>query len=130
MTLEAPATKPLDSTTKTLALVPDPSSETPREAPDDATYGWEMFVAFFAAVLAITVAVCVLALIGSWWMLGIAVAAHVGITATMMHLVMGAFGADEHAYPDFHTAEAASRAAIAGRAPAAVVTRPRLAAEH
>ncbi|MDE3132940.1 MAG: hypothetical protein KGL15_02625 [Acidobacteriota bacterium] len=135
MTLEAPATKPLatkplDSATNPLALAPDPPAKAPRAAPDDATYGWEMFVAFIFAVLSITVAVCVLALVGSWWMLGVALAVDLGITATMMRLVLGAFGAEEHRYPDMHTAEAASRAAISARAPALPTARPRLAAGH
>ena len=83
------------------------------KAPDGATYGWEMFVAFIAAVVGLSVVVAVLALIGSWVMLGIAMAAHVGITGTMMKLVFGAFGSEDHAYPDMHQAEAASRAALA-----------------
>lgn len=128
MTFEAPATKPLASTT--LALAPDPLAEVPREAQGDPTYGWEMFAAFTCAALAVTFAVCVLALVGSWWMLGVAVAAHIGLTATMMWLVFTGFGASEHAYPDMHSAEAASRAAISARAGLAPRARSRLAVEH
>lgn len=98
----------------------------PIEAPNDATYGWEMFVAFCAAVVGISVVVAVLALAGSWVMLGIAMAVHVGVTATMMKLVLGAFGSEDHAYPDMRRAEAASRAAIsqhAGRRPAPLSRR-------
>lgn len=130
MTLEAPTDRPLDSPSNTLALVPDAPAQAPREAPGDAIYGWEMFTAFTAAVLAITVAVCVLTLVGSWWMLGVAVAAQFGVTGTMMRLIFGAFGSDEHAYPDMHAAEAVSRAAIAARAGAPPTARPRLAAGH
>lgn len=130
MTLEAPTTKPLHSTPNTLALVPDPPAPAPRAAPADATYGWEMFMAFTAAVLAITITVCVLTLVGSWWMLGVAVAAQFGVTGTMMRLIFGAFGSDEHAYPDKRRAEAVSRAAIFGPAAAAAPARPGLAAEH
>ena len=85
------------------------------EAPGDATYGWEMFVAFVAAVVGLSIVVAVLALVGSWWMLGVAMVAHVAVTATMMKLVLGALGSEEHAYPGAHQAEAASRAAIACR---------------
>ncbi|MDE3132367.1 MAG: hypothetical protein KGL16_14545 [Acidobacteriota bacterium] len=105
MTLEAPAAKSTAGATAP-----------PLEAPGDATYGWEMFVAFVAAVVGISIVVAVLALVGSWWMLGVAVAVHLGVTATMMRLVYGAFGSEEHAYPDMHTAEAASRAAISANA--------------
>lgn len=97
------------------------------EAPGDATYGWEMFVAFIAAVLAITITVAVLALVGSWWMLGVAMVVHVAVTATMMKLVLGALGSEEHAYPDARQAEAASRAAIAYRLSAPAGARQQLA---
>lgn len=80
---------------------------------DDIGYGWAMFTAFTGAVLGITFVVCVLALVGSWWMLGVAVLVHVVVTATMIRLVYGAFGAEVDAYPDMHRAEAVSRAAIA-----------------
>jgi len=72
-----------------------------------------MFVSFSAAVVGISLVVCVLALIGSWVMLGIVLGVHVTVTAVMMKLVLGAFGSEDHAYPDGHAAEAASRAAIA-----------------
>ena len=122
MTLEAPAAAPAADTP---ALAAD-LSPVPVAAPADATYGWEMFVAFVAAVLGISIVVAVLALVGSWWMLGIAMIVHVGITATMMRLVYGAFGSEAHQYPDGHTAEAVSRAAIFG-VPAASASQPQLA---
>ena len=106
------------------ALVAAPA---PLEAPNDAAYGWEMFVAFVAAVVGLSVLVAVLALIGSWVMLGIAMAVHVGVTATMMKLVLGAFGSEDHAYPDMRRAEAASRAAISSRRSTGSGARPRLA---
>lgn len=110
------------------ALAPAPASlEASLEAPNDATYGWEMFVAFVAAVVGISIVVAVLALIGSWVMLGIAMAVHVGVTATMMKLVLGAFGSEDHAYPDMHRAEAASRAAISSRRNSGRGARPQLA---
>jgi hypothetical protein len=87
-----------------------------------------MFVAYTAAVVGISVVVAVLALVGSWLMLGIALAVHITVTATMMKLVLRAFGSEEHAYPDMHRAEAASRAALALRARGPSSARPLLAA--
>ena len=108
MILEAPAAPAAEHVAASDAQPP-----TTVEAPAGATYGWMMFVAFSAAVVGISLVVCVLALIGSWVMLGIALAVHVTVTAAMMKLVLGAFGSEDHAYPDAHAAEAASRAAIA-----------------
>jgi hypothetical protein len=52
-------------------------------------------------VLIVTFAVCVLAVVGSWWMLGVAVAIHVSLTAIVLRVVYGAFetsvGPDEDA---------------------------------
>ncbi|MGH2863069.1 MAG: hypothetical protein ACRDLT_16435 [Solirubrobacteraceae bacterium] len=109
MTLEAAAITP--ATDVAVQLV-EPSCGTV-EAPADATYGWEMFVAFVAAVLGLSIAVAVLALVGSWWMLGIAVLAQLSVTVMMIRLVFGAFGSEDHAYPDGRRAEAVSRAALA-----------------
>jgi hypothetical protein len=67
---------------------------------DDSGYGMVMFFVFIAAVLGITFAVCVLAVVGSWWMLGAAMAAHVVVTTVVTRVVMGAFGPDAYAYPD------------------------------
>ncbi len=61
------------------------------EDPDDSSYGWVMLATFTSAVLAITFAVCVLALARSWWVLGIVIAAHVGVTAIVMKVIYGAF---------------------------------------
>lgn len=125
MTPETPAANPV--TRSPLIAAPVTKSA---EAPGDATYGWVMFVAFTAAVVGISVVVCVLALVGSWLMLGIAIAVHIGITATMMKLVLGAFGSEDHAYPDGHAAEVASRAALAaGRPPQPALTHGVLALE-
>jgi hypothetical protein len=121
MILEAPLA-PLTPDPAALAEVTSPGVI---EAPNDATYGWEMFVAFIAAVLGISIVVAVLALVGSWVLLGIAMAVHVGVTATMMKLVLGAFGSEDHAYPDMHQAEAASRAAILRQVNSPVAMRPR-----
>jgi hypothetical protein len=102
------------STPSAEAVAPKGDSAAPTiDAPAGATYGWEMFIAFAAAVVGISFVVCVLALNGSWVMLGVALVAHMAVTAAMMKLVLGAFGSEDHAYPDGHAAEAASRAALA-----------------
>lgn len=115
MTLEATVVTPATEAAAPVAVLsPDTIGlEGTDPAPGDATYGWEMFTAFVASVLGITIVVAVLALIGSWWMLGIAMVVHVSITATMMRLIYGAFGSKDHAYPDARQAEAVSRAALA-----------------
>ena len=59
---------------------------------DDSRYGLVMFVVFSAAVLFVTGAVALLALVGSWWMLGAAFAVHVGVTAVVMLVVLFALG--------------------------------------
>ncbi len=49
--------------------------------PDDTGIGLAMSVVFAFAILTVTGAVALLALVGSWWMLGIAFAAHAGMAA-------------------------------------------------
>ena len=51
---------------------------------DDSGGGLAMFVVFNAAVLIVTGAVTLLALVGGWWMLGLAFAVHVGMTAVVV----------------------------------------------
>lgn len=59
---------------------------------DDSGYGLVMFVVFAAAVLFVTGAVALLALVGSWWMLGAAFAAHAGTTTVVTFVVIHAMG--------------------------------------
>lgn len=108
--------------------VPAPTPAAP-EPPDDSAYGWKMFVAFCAAVVGISIVVAVLAIIGSWVMLGVAMLAHIVVTGMLMKLILGAFGAEEDAYPDMHRAEQASRAALARGATPPPVIQPRVAIE-
>src|SRR5579875_2945746 len=78
-----------------VATVTDPVDQTLAGLsvdPDDSGYGAVMFLVFTAAVLAVTLAVCVLAVVGSWWMLGVAVAIHVSVTAVVMWVIYRAFG--------------------------------------
>ena len=57
---------------------------------DDSGYGLAMFVIFSAAALIVTGAVALLALVGSWWMLGVAFAAHVAMTSVVTYAVLHA----------------------------------------
>jgi membrane protein implicated in regulation of membrane protease activity len=57
---------------------------------DDSGYGLAMFVIFSAAALIVTGAVALLALVSSWWMLGVAFAVHVGMTSVVTYAVLRA----------------------------------------
>ncbi len=59
-------------------------------ATDDSGYGLVMFAVFSAAVLFVTGAVALLALFGSWWMLGAAFAVHAATTAVVTYVVIHA----------------------------------------
>lgn len=68
---------------------PDPASE----PADDSGQGLAMFVIFTGAVLIVTGAVALLALVGSWWMLGVAFAVYLAMTVvvllTILHTMAG-----------------------------------------
>ena len=53
-------------------------------------YGLAMFLIFAAAALIVTGAVALLALVGSWWTLGVAFAVHVAMTALVTLTIVGA----------------------------------------
>lgn len=57
---------------------------------DDRGDGLAMFLIFTGAALIVTGAVAVLALVDSWWMLGIAFAVHVAMTAVVALTIVGA----------------------------------------
>ena len=97
---------------------------------DDAGYGWVMFFGFVVAVVAISLAVCVLALAPSWWVLGAAVATHLGVTASMMKIVLGAFGPESEAYPELARVEPAVGAGPSPRVTDLRKSRVSLAAHH
>lgn len=78
------------TTEKTASPAPAYTSPAPENDPDDSDYGWAMFVAFITAVLAITFAVGALALVQTWWMLGVVFGVDLLITALVFRLVMGA----------------------------------------
>ena len=72
---------------------PSPEAqETTLAGTDDSGYGLVMFVVFAAAVLFVTGVVALLALVGSWWMLGAAFAAHAGTTGVVTFVVIHAMG--------------------------------------
>ena len=77
---------------------PDPR-ETTSEGSDDSGYGLVMFVIFSAAVLFVTGTVALLALVGSWWMLGAAFAVHAGTTAVVTFVVIHAMSGPPVAIP-------------------------------
>jgi len=108
----------------TTAASPNDEPPDTLDDPDDRGYGTLMFFVFTAAVLVVTCAVCVLAVVGSWWMLGLAVGVHVGLTAAVTRVVLGAFGPDGDRYPDLappNVVAAKRTVELAGRR-AAVVT--------
>ena len=64
-----------------------------REPEDDSAQGLAMLVIFTGAVLFVTGAVALLALVGSWWMLGVAFLLHAAmttvVTLTLLHVMAG-----------------------------------------
>ena len=60
---------------------PDPLDFAPL---DDSGSGLTMFLIFTAAVLIITGAVALMALVGTWWTLGVAFATHIVMTIIVM----------------------------------------------
>ncbi len=85
-----------ESGTEVSNVVSEPRPPGPE---DDSAQGLAMFVIFTGAVLFVTGAVALLALVGSWWMLGVAFAIHAAMTAvvilTLLHVMAGA----KHAIP-------------------------------
>jgi hypothetical protein len=67
---------------------------------DDSGCGLVRFVVFSAAVLLVTGAVALLAVVGSWWILGAAFAVHVGVTAVVTFAVVHAMGGRSVAIPE------------------------------
>jgi fatty acid desaturase len=76
------------------------SNTTSRRLADDRGYGLAMFLIFAAAALIVTDAVALLALVGSWWMLGVAFAVHVAMTALVTLTIVGAMNGRGFAISD------------------------------
>lgn len=91
---------------------PAPLIDTPsasEEDPGDVDYGWAMFWIFLAAVLAISLAVCVLAMAPSWWLLGVVYGVDLVVTGLVFKVVLGAFTSP--GYPSPEGAASAGKAA-------------------
>jgi len=89
-----------------------PISEELEEDRRDSNYGMLMFFGFFASVWSVTLAICVLAMAPSWWVLGVVVAVHIGVTSATTRMVYAAFSSP--AYPDLERVEGPSRAVLSG----------------
>lgn len=70
----------------------------PSEAVDDSGAGLAMFVIFTTGVLIVTGAVAIVAIVNTWWVLGVAFAIHVIMTtvvvATIVFVMNGRAGTD------------------------------------
>jgi hypothetical protein len=60
------------------------SDDARSSAADDGGSGLIMSLTFAAAILTSTGAVCLIGLVGGWWTLGLAFAAHVAVTAILI----------------------------------------------
>ncbi len=67
---------------------------------DDSAMGLAMFVIFTAAALIVTGAVALLALINTWWLLGLAFAVHVIMTTVVGFVVFSALSGETGAIRD------------------------------
>lgn len=74
------------------ALVSDGVAATAPLSVDDSGQGQTLFVLFVMAALFVTGAVALLALVSSWWMLGLAFGLHVLATTVVSAAVFSAFG--------------------------------------
>jgi hypothetical protein len=77
-----------------------PADRRGSEAADDSGQGLAMFVIFTGAVLIVTGAVALLAVVGSWWMLGVAFAVHVTMTVVVVLTILYAMGGRTRATAD------------------------------
>lgn len=72
------------------AMSDAPADPRASEPADDSGQGLAMFVIFTGAVLIVTGAVALLALVNSWWMLGVAFVVHVAMTAIVVLAILHA----------------------------------------
>jgi membrane protein implicated in regulation of membrane protease activity len=72
---------------------------------DDSGAGVAMFVIFIAAVLIVTCAVALVALVDTWWILGIAYAIHVLMTTVVMATIVSVMNGRGSAESDRAPAE-------------------------
>jgi len=64
--------------------------------PDDSGAGLAMFLIFTAAVLIVTGAVAVVALVGTWWMLAVGFAVHVAMTIVVVLTIVEVMAGHAH----------------------------------
>jgi hypothetical protein len=64
--------------------------------PDDSGAGLAMFLIFTAAVLIVTGAVAVVALVGTWWMLAVGFAMHVAMTIVVVLTIVEVMAGRDH----------------------------------
>ena len=64
--------------------------------PDDSGAGLAMFLIFTAAVLIVTGAVAVVALVGTWWMLAVGFAVHVAMTIVVVLTIVEVMAGRAH----------------------------------
>jgi hypothetical protein len=69
------------------------------EPGEDSAQGLAMFVIFTGAVLFVTGTVALLALVGSWWMLGVAFAMHAAMTAVVTLMLLHVMTEPKRAIP-------------------------------
>ena len=103
-------------TTESVAAPPAVVKDAPTgsdQDPDDSSYGWVMFLMFLTAALAITFAICALAMAPSWWMLGVVFGTDVIVTGLVFKIMFGAFVSP--AYPDLEKARGDHGAAFLAR---------------
>jgi hypothetical protein len=70
----------------------NPAEITTVPVADEAAIGLQMFVIFTTAILIVTGAVAMLALIDSWWVLGLAFGIHVIMTTVVALVTFSALG--------------------------------------
>ncbi len=76
-----------------IITAPDPAQRSEPEQADDSGAGLAMLLVFSVAILTVTGAVALLALVHAWWMLGLAFAVHVGMTAIVTTTIVRSMSA-------------------------------------
>lgn len=84
---------------------------------DDSRGGLAMFLIFTAAVLIVTGAVAIVALVGSWWILGVAFAVHVLMTAVVIATIWAVMSGRAAVATDSATPDTADSGRAATPAP-------------
>jgi hypothetical protein len=80
---------------QTTIISPGPHAQS-SAAVDDSGAGLAMFLIFTAAVLIVTGAVAVVALVGTWWMLGVAFAVDLAMTTIVVLTIVAVMAGRDH----------------------------------